>query len=112
MIEMYFDIYAEDRGSEWAFKVLSHSSNMEYVVSKDKDYGVRCTCPDFMYRRLRGRVGVPETDEESHCKHIKAVLDSLNEIVEIFVALVEEEKVKAAVDHINDLQAREVFVHG
>ena len=112
--EHYFDIYADDMSSEWAFTVLSNSSGKEYVVSKDNDYGLRCTCPDFMYRRLRGRVGVPIDDEDSHCKHIRAALENLDEIVEHFIAiaLVEEEKVNAAVDHIHDLQAREVFVHG
>ena len=102
LFEHYFDIYAEDMSSEWAFTVHS-PSGMDYVVSKDKDFGLRCTCPDFMYRRLRGRVGVP-----SHCKHIRAALENLDEIVEHFIALVEEEKVNAAVDHIHDLQAREV----
>ena len=53
-------------------------------------------------------VGVPIDDEDSHCKHIRAALENLDEIVEHFIALVEEEKVNAAVDHIHDLQAREV----
>ena len=56
LFEHYFDIYAEDMSSEWAFTVHS-TSGMDYVVSKDNNYGLRCTCPDFMYRRLRGRVG-------------------------------------------------------
>ena len=110
--EHYFDIYADDMSSEWAFTVLSNSSGKEYVVSKDNDYGLRCTCPDFMYRRLRGRVGVPLGDEASYCKHIRLVLDNLDSVVELFVAWGEKEKVNAAVDHVRDLQNREVFLHG
>ena len=65
-------------------------------ISKDKP---------TVYELLAGQV-----EAKDAVKH--TALENLDEIVEHFIALVEEEKVNAAVDHIHDLQAREVFVHG
>ena len=70
MIEVIVD---DEQGTIW--EVPSHSSNETYIVTIDEDNLLFCTCPDFMYRRLKGRIGVPLSDCDSYCKHIREVLN-------------------------------------
>ena len=56
---------------EWM--VLSHSSNTSYLVSKDNEGYVFCSCPQFIYRLSKEDL-VKVTEPEKHCKHLQEVL--------------------------------------
>lgn len=49
--------------NEWAVE-SSSNPNTEYRVTCDSEYGWRCTCPDFTFRRQK---------RGGNCKHIYAV---------------------------------------
>lgn len=73
---MIKELVQDEQGTIW--EVPSFSSNESYTVSIDENNLLFCTCPDFLYRKLNGRIGVPLGDTESYCKHIVECLKNSN----------------------------------
>ena len=62
--------------------VTSQSSpNKEYLVTLDhEEKTVYCTCPDFQFRKDNLKFGGAKLDDvNNHCKHIKKVMEGMNE---------------------------------
>jgi hypothetical protein len=71
-----YELVYEDDG-ETSFLVLSHSSDIEYVVDINlKEKTVYCTCPDFTFRKSYLEYGGARLgDKDNYCKHIREVLE-------------------------------------
>lgn len=72
---------------EYAFyRVQSDSNpNLSYGVDIDKVEGtILCECPDFIYRKQTERWGGAMMDDEDHrCKHVRQVLEAIDNGVPI-----------------------------
>ena len=73
---MIKEIIQDEQGTIW--EVPSSSSNEKYVVAIDENNLLFCSCPDFIFRKVQGRIGVPLGDTESYCKHICECLENSN----------------------------------
>ena len=63
------------------FIIYNDESHNEYLVTIDKEEEtVYCTCPDFKYRKDNLKFGGAKIDDvNNHCKHIKKVMEGMNE---------------------------------